>query len=117
MGELTEDILEAVKKEIENSPDKVIQINKFAEKHKVCQKILHYKFILKYGISIKDYHDKLKFELLEILIRQKNGKYSRTSFDIATSLGFRTDSGLQNFLKRTKGITFTKYLRSVNNNQ
>ncbi|MFC1565016.1 helix-turn-helix domain-containing protein [candidate division KSB1 bacterium] len=112
MGSCIDGILESVKREIEESAHLKITVSGLAKKYKISRKELHYRFVQKYGISILDYHKELKFELFNKLIRVKNGRYYRTSFDIATSLGFANDSGLQYFIKKMSGMYFSDYLHT-----
>ncbi len=108
-------IFEHVKREIEESANCKISVISLAKKYRMNRKDLHYRFILTYGFSIHEYHDKLKFELFQILVKRKvAGKY-RTSYDIADALGFSNDSGLQYFLKRMCGLSFKQYLSRIDN--
>ena len=110
-------ILASVKRDIEESPHLLISVSVLAKKYKVNRKELHYRFICKYGISILDHHNQLKFRLFEEIVRVKNGSHYRTSYDIATSLGYKNDSGLQYFLKKMCGMRYSEYLIFIEDNK
>ncbi len=113
MGSEYDDILESVKREIEESAHLKITISGLAKKYGINRRVLHYEFSAKYGISPLDYHRRLKFELFNKLLKEKNGSLYRTSYDLAKSLGFKSDSGLQYFLKKMSGEKFGDHLDNV----
>lgn len=113
MGSGLNDILASVKTEIEVSAHLIITISGLAEKYGINRKALLYEYTAVYGISPLDYHSKLKYELFRELIKEKNGGLPRTSYDIARSLGFKSDSGLHYFLIKMSGMTFREHLRNT----
>ncbi len=113
MGSEYNGILECVKREIEESSHLKITMSGLSKKHKITRKVLLYEFIEKYGISPLDYHNKLKFELFKKLLIEKNGNLYRTSYDLAKSLGFKSDSGLQYFLKKMSSENFRDHLNNA----
>ncbi len=110
MGLVSEDVLSLIKREMETNPEQIIRMCDLAKQYNVSRKDLHYSFIRKYGISIRDYHSRMKFGLFNILMREKNGSLYKTSYDVALTLGFKSDSSLQNFIKKMTGLTFKQYL-------
>ncbi|MCP4724088.1 MAG: helix-turn-helix transcriptional regulator [bacterium] len=114
MGKITDDILENVKNYIKESANKQLKQTDLAKRFDVDKKYLHYQFKIKYGISLKDFHNNLKWLLLLRLLKEKNGRLYKTSFEIAVSLGYQNDSGLQKFIHRKTGMFFKDYQEKVN---
>ncbi len=110
MGIVSDDVLSLVKRELEDSAEKIVRISDLSRKYNVSRKDLHYCYLRKYGISIMDYHSRLKFILFNITLREKNGSLYKTSFDVALSVGFKSDSSLQYFIRKMTGISFGDYL-------
>ncbi len=102
-------ILDLIRKEVEGSYNKIINISEIAAKFCIDKKEMHYRFILKFGKSIMELNKEKKIEYLNKLIDQDDESKPQTSYIFALKLGYKSDPGLQCFIRKNKGMTFKEY--------
>ncbi len=72
---------------------------------------MHYQYIIKFGKSILETNQKAKIDYLNKLIEKDDKSKPQSSYIYAYKLGYESDAGLQNFLKKNLKMTFKEYFR------
>ncbi|MFC1564587.1 hypothetical protein ACFL6G_06590 [candidate division KSB1 bacterium] len=115
MGIIKDDVLHAIKSEIENTPHRIIYTTEIADKYSISIKDLCNQFKYKFGVSVKEYAGIVKLNYLKDLILKEDENYRMRSHDYAIMLGYADDSGIQNLTKKNgEGRTFNEFKSAIN---
>ncbi len=102
MGKIPLSILEEIKTEIENSPGKIIYVERLAERYGVNMKDLGAKFKFEFGYSIKKCSEISKLNYLGKMIFKERDK-NRTATEYSYALGYSDGTGVHHLLRRNGG--------------
>ncbi len=114
MNDLPKEKLREIKKEIEDFPQRIINVQELGEKYNIGIRELCNSFKYVYKITVKQYANLIKLKYLTTLVLIDKADNGKKVYDYARELGFSDDTGLHHFVKRNTGNkTFLEFRRIV----